>query len=202
MNKKRGLSLDDKRNILMQLFKKEQSFFHYKDIEKFCGKNKISFMIVKDLLAGIVADNLVETEKIGSSSFYWSLPTRVLTAKQKTLEREIEKTSQLNNELDLIEKKIIENKKLRVDNERSNKLNELQELIEKKNEYDKIIKNFEKEDPERYEKLINDNKVILELYDFWMDNIYTLQQWLRTKSDSKIEDMFPDLKELHLFDED
>ena len=35
-----------------------------------------------------------------------------------------------------------------------------------------------------------------------MDNIYTLQQWLRTKSDSKIEDMFPDLKELHLFDED
>ena len=107
MKKKRGLSLDDKRNILMQLFKKEQSFFHYKDIEKFCGKNKISFMIVKDLLAGIVADNLVETEKIGSSSFYWSLPTRVLTAKQKTLEREIEKTSQLNNELDLIEKKII-----------------------------------------------------------------------------------------------
>ena len=36
MKKKRGLSLDDKRNILMQLFKKEQSFFHYKDIEKFC----------------------------------------------------------------------------------------------------------------------------------------------------------------------
>jgi len=202
MKKKRGLSLDDKRNILMQLFKKDQSFFHYKDIEKFCGKNKISFMIVKDLLNGIVADNLVETEKIGSSSFYWSLPTRVLTAKKKILEKEIEKTSLLKNELENIEKKITENKNLRTDVERNKKLNELEELIEKKNEYDKIIKNFEKEDPERYEKLIKDNKIILELYEFWTDNIYTLQQWLRTKSDSKIDDMFPDLKELHLFDEE
>ena len=34
-------------------------------------------------------------------------------------------------------------------------------------------------------------------------NIYTLEQWLRTKRpDVKIIDMFPELKELHLFDED
>ena len=54
----------------------------YKDIEKHCTQNKISFMIVKDLLAGIIADNLLETEKIGSSAFYWSLPKRVYDAKK------------------------------------------------------------------------------------------------------------------------
>ena len=85
MKKKKGLSLEDKRRILLSLFKGSGSFFHYKDIEKHCTHNKISFMIVKDLLAGIIADNLLEQEKIGSSAFYWSLPNRVYEAKKKEL---------------------------------------------------------------------------------------------------------------------
>ena len=89
MKKKKGLSLEDKRQILLKLFKGSGSFYHYKDIEKHCTQNKISFMLVKDLLAGVTADNLLETEKIGSSSFYWSLPNRVYDAKKKQLEREL-----------------------------------------------------------------------------------------------------------------
>ena len=33
-------------------------------------------MIVKDLLQGLVDDNLVEFDKIGTSNFFWALPSR------------------------------------------------------------------------------------------------------------------------------
>ena len=203
MKKKKGMSLEDKRQILLSLFKNDHSFFHYKEIEKHCTQHKINFMIVKDLLQGILADNLVETEKIGSSSFYWSLPTRVLAAKKNTLKRENERKETINSDIENTNKKIQECKNLRKNSDRQQKLDELDDYLKKKEEYDKIIKGFRKFDPERYEKLINENKSYVQLYDNWADNIYTLEQWLRTKRpDVKIIDMFPELKELHLFDED
>ena len=117
MKKKKGLSLEDKRQILLKLFKGSGSFFHYKDIEKHCTQNKLSFMIVKDLLAGITADNLLETEKIGSSSFYWSLPNRIYDAKKKQLEREVSNIENSKNEISNLKQKIEENKAIRVEND-------------------------------------------------------------------------------------
>ena len=203
MKKKRGLSLEEKRQIMLNLFRNDLSFFHYKDIEKHCVKNKINSMIVKELLEGLVGDDLVETEKIGSSSYYWSLPSRVLQAKQKTEERLKEQTKTLENDIENINKKIEENKQLRQDTaERKQKLEELDLLLQEINENEAIIKEFQKNDPERYDKLGKDIKTLNELYELWTDNIYIMSQWLRNKCnmDAKFEDVFPEVAELHLFD--
>ena len=53
--KKRGLSLEDKRQIILNLFREDHSFFHYKEIEKYATVHKVSFMQVKELLEGLVA---------------------------------------------------------------------------------------------------------------------------------------------------
>ena len=202
MKKKKGLSLEDKRLILLKLFKGSGSFFHYKDIEKHCTQNKISFMLVKDLLNGITADNLLETEKIGSSSFYWSLPNRVYDAKKKQLEREKTNIENTKNEIENLKQKIEENKAIRVDNdERKKNLEELAELENQKKEYLKILKDFESKDPEKYEKYINTTKCMGQLNDFWVDNIYTIEQWMRIKRpDVEFENIFPAVKDLHLFE--
>ena len=202
MKKKKGLSLEDKRQILLKLFKGSGSFFHYKDIEKHCTQNKISFMIVKDLLAGITADNLLESEKIGSSAFYWSLPNRVYEAKKKQLEREKANIENAKNELENLEKKIEENKATRIENEeRKKNMDEYKELERQKKEYLDILKDFESKDPEKYDKYINATKSMGQLNDFWVDNIYTVEQWLRNKRpDVEFEKMFPAVQELHLFE--
>jgi len=203
MKKKKGLSLDDKRQILLSLFKGSGSFFHYKDIEKHCTKNKISFMIVKDLLAGICADNLLETEKIGSSAFYWSLPNRVYDAKKKQLEREISNIENSKNEIENLKQKIEENKSTRIENEeRKKNLEELAKLEEEKKEYLKVLKDFENKDPEKYEKYVKTTKNMNQLNDFWVDNIYTIEQWMKSKRpDIIFQQVFPSVQELHLFDE-
>ena len=202
MKKKKGLSLEDKRQILLNLFKGSGSFFHYKDIEKHCTQNKISFMIVKDLLAGITADNLLETEKIGSSAYYWSLPNRVFEAKKKQLERENANIENSKKEIENLKQKIEENKKIRVENdERKHNLEELAELENQKKEYLKILKDFENKDPEKYEKYKNATKCMGQLNDVWVDNIYTIEQWMKTKRpDMEFEKMFPAVQELHLFE--
>ena len=202
MKKKKGLSLEDKRQILLKLFKGSGSFYHYKDIEKHCTQNKISFMLVKDLLAGITADNLLETEKIGSSAFYWSLPNRVYDAKLKQLEREKTNIENAKNEINNLDQKIEDNKAIRVENdERKKNLEELAELENKKKEYLKVLKDFENKDPEKYEKYINTTKNMSQLNDLWVDNIFTIEQWMKIKRpDMDFEKAFPGVQELHLFD--
>ena len=139
-------------------------------------------MIVKDLLAGIIADNLLETEKIGSSAFYWSLPKRVYDAKKKQLEREETNIENAKNEIENLKQKIEENKAIRVENdERKKNLEELAELENQQKEYLKILKDFESKDPEKYEKYINATKTMGQLNDFWVDNIYTIEQWMKVK---------------------
>ena len=202
MKKKKGLSLEDKRQILLKLFKGSGSFYHYKDIEKHCTQNKISFMLVKDLLAGITADNLLETEKIGSSAFYWSLPNRVYDAKLKPLEREKTNIENAKNEINNLDQKIEDNKAIRVENdERKKNLEELAELENQKKEYLKVLKDFENKDPEKYEKYINTTKNMSQLNDLWVDNIFTIEQWMKIKRpDMDFEKAFPGVQELHLFD--
>ena len=202
MKKKKGLSLEDKRQILLKLFKGSGSFFHYKDIEKHCTQNKLSFMIVKDLLAGITADNLLETEKIGSSSFYWSLPNRIYDAKKKQLEREVSNIENSKNEISNLKQKIEENKAIRVENdERKKNLEELAELNRQKKEYEKILKDFENKDPEKYEQLISTTENMGQLNSFWIDNIFIVEQWMKNKRpDIDFEKIFPAVQELHLFD--
>ena len=202
MKKKKGLSLEDKRQILLKLFKGSGSFYHYKDIEKHCTQNKISFMLVKDLLAGITDDNLLETEKIGSSAFYWSLPNRVYDAKLKQLEREKTNIENAKNEINNLDQKIEDNKAIRVENdERKKNLEELAELENQKKEYLKVLKDFENKDPEKYEKYINTTKNMSQLNDLWVDNIFTIEQWMKIKRpDMDFEKAFPGVQELHLFD--
>lgn len=87
MAKGKGLSLDEKRKRMLSIFKDDQSFFHYKDIEKLSLKKGITFQSIKDVLDSLVGDDLVECEKVGSSNFYWSLQSKLYQVKKNKLEK-------------------------------------------------------------------------------------------------------------------
>ena len=72
---------------MLDIFKADPSFFHLKDIEKLGTKKGIIYQSIKDVLDSLVNDNLVETEKIGSSNFYWALPSKIYQVKKNTLDK-------------------------------------------------------------------------------------------------------------------
>ena len=87
MAKGKGLSFEDKRKRMLEIFKEFPYFFHLKDIEKLGVKKGIIYQAIKDVLDSLVNDNLVECDKIGSSNFYWSLPSKIYQVKKNTIEK-------------------------------------------------------------------------------------------------------------------
>ena len=82
---KKGISQEEKRKRVLQVFLEKHGFYHLKDVEKEAQKKGIHPMLIKDILNGLVADYLVETEKIGSSNFFWSFPSKAYVTKKNLL---------------------------------------------------------------------------------------------------------------------
>ncbi|XP_024641419.1 meiotic nuclear division protein 1 homolog isoform X2 [Medicago truncatula] len=75
MSKKRGLSLEEKREKMLQIFYESQDFFLLKELEKMGPKKGVISQSVKDVVQSLVDDDLVSKDKIGTSVYFWSLPS-------------------------------------------------------------------------------------------------------------------------------
>ncbi|KIM40145.1 hypothetical protein M413DRAFT_172253 [Hebeloma cylindrosporum] len=73
----RGLSAEEKRVKLLEIFHETRDFYQLKELEKLGPKLKgIVSQSVKDVLQSLVDDGLVQGDKIGSSNFFWSFPSQ------------------------------------------------------------------------------------------------------------------------------
>ncbi|KAF9244879.1 meiotic nuclear division protein 1, partial [Melanogaster broomeanus] len=73
----RGLSAEEKRVKLLEIFHESADFYQLKELEKLGPKLKgIVSQSVKEVLQSLVDDGLVQGDKIGSSNFFWSFPSQ------------------------------------------------------------------------------------------------------------------------------
>ncbi|EGO00303.1 hypothetical protein SERLA73DRAFT_180824 [Serpula lacrymans var. lacrymans S7.3] len=73
----RGLSAEEKRVKLLEIFHESKDFYQLKELEKLGPKLKgIVSQTVKEVLQSLVDDGLVQADKIGSSNFFWSFPSQ------------------------------------------------------------------------------------------------------------------------------
>ncbi|XP_025980574.1 meiotic nuclear division protein 1 homolog isoform X2 [Glycine max] len=75
MSKKRGLSLEEKREKMLQIFYESQDFYLLKELEKMGPRKGVISQSVKDVVQSLVDDDLVSKDKIGTSVYFWSLPS-------------------------------------------------------------------------------------------------------------------------------
>ena len=55
----------------------QKDVFLLKDLEKFVPKEKgLPFQTVKEILNSLVGDDLVDTDKIGTSTYFWAFPSK------------------------------------------------------------------------------------------------------------------------------
>lgn len=75
MSKRRGVSLDEKRARMLQIFYEKKEFFTLKELEKIAPKEKnIVMQSVKDVVEALVDDGLIRSERIGTSIYFWRFP--------------------------------------------------------------------------------------------------------------------------------
>ena len=204
MAKGKGLSLEEKRKRMLSLFVDNPTFYHFKEIEKISLKKGITFQSIKDVLISLVGDNLIESDKIGASIYYWALPSKAYQMLSNQLNKNNEEISKIENEIIALAN-VIEEIKLKSEAtpERKEQLDKLHKLNEQYAVLHDKIQLLEKNDAQKYYKMKEDLKKLLHLIDTYTDNIYAGESFLKTKVDSlKMIEIFPECEGLGLFDED
>ncbi|KAK1417377.1 hypothetical protein QVD17_26504 [Tagetes erecta] len=196
MSKKRGLSLEEKREKMLQIFYDSQDFYLLKELEKLGPRKGVISQSVKDVVQSLVDDDLVSKDKIGTSVYFWSLPScagNQLRNVSKKLESELE--SSRKRHLELVEQ-CESLKKGREDSDaREEALSELKAIEEKYNDLKAELGQYADNDPATFEAMKEAVKVAHEASNRWTDNIFTLRQWCSNN--------FPQAKEQleHLYNE-
>ena len=86
MSKKRGLSLEEKQERVLEIFHTKKDVFLLKELEKIAYKEKgVVTQSVKDVVQSLVDDDLISSDKIGSSIYYWGFPSSALVLKKNKL---------------------------------------------------------------------------------------------------------------------
>ncbi|XP_067932103.1 meiotic nuclear division protein 1 homolog [Watersipora subatra] len=195
MSKRKGLSVEEKRTRMMEFFYEKKDFYQLKELEKLCQKEKgITSMSVKDILTSLVDDGMVDTDKIGTSVYFWAFPGKARQKSQKRLSDLKAKNAELMTKkrklMELIEQESI-------GKEPSQERDQVIDALAKKTaERDSLVsemKAYRENDPEVLEATKRETKTAHESANRWTDNIFSIKSWVKNKfgfDDSTIDKQF------------
>ncbi|XP_044536769.1 meiotic nuclear division protein 1 homolog [Gracilinanus agilis] len=195
MSKKKGLSAEEKRTRMMEIFFETKDVFQLKDMEKIAPKEKgITAMSVKEVLQSLVDDGMVDSERIGTSNYFWAFPSKALHAKKRKLETLSAQFSEGNQKKENLQQSINRAKIGRQDTEERTVLSkELTSLRQQKEKLKAELEKYRECDPEVVEEIRQANKVAKEAANRWTDNIFAIKSWAKRKfgfEESKIDKNF------------
>ncbi|KAK9980931.1 hypothetical protein ABG768_000512 [Culter alburnus] len=183
MSKKKGLSLEEKRSRMMEIFFETKDVFQLKDIEKIAPKSKgITPMSVKEVLQSLVDDNMVDTERVGTSNYYWAFPSKALHTRKRRLE-ELDIQHEEGNQRKKALQQAVDKAKVgrEVNDEREDLLKELTALKSQRDQLKVELEKYKECDPEVVEEIRKANISAKEAVSRWTDNVFAIKSWAKKK---------------------
>eukprot|EP00887_Chlorella_sp_A99_P003227 scaffold9.g3227.t1 len=207
MAPKRGMSLEDKRQTVLQVFHETKArhraraipatrtdVFLLKDIEKLASKRGVVTQSVKEVVQSLVDDDLVKQEKIGVSNYFWSFPSDHAVKLSSERTRLEGKLQALKDERQKLEGQLEQARAGKEDTEERRELAaELAGLEAEVAAQRAELAGYSENDPERYESLKKSTQIALDAANRWVDNIFCLQSWLKKQfegSEAAVANMF------------
>ena len=179
--KRKGLSLEDKRKVLLSIYHDQKEPFNLKEMEALGSKKGVVSQTIKDVNQSLVDDFLVFSDKIGSANFFWSFPSKTY---QDLLARKEAQGNVLVSQKQSVDQLLVQEKLARQERSaagRAEKLRRLLELRAMEASLDKELENLKHYDPEeiaRVRKAVNCNRSAC---DRWTDNIWVVKSFLTKK---------------------
>ncbi|KAK2631827.1 hypothetical protein EUGRSUZ_L02391 [Eucalyptus grandis] len=176
---------------MLQIFYESQDFFLLKELEKLGPRKGVITQSVKDVVQSLVDDDLVSKDKIGTSVYFWSLPScagNQLRNVYRKLESDVQSSErrlvELADQCNALKKGREES------DEREEALSNLKKVEEKYNELKDEMAEYADNDPAAFEAMMAHAAA-----NRWTDNIFTLRQWCSNN--------FPEAKEQleHMYQE-
>ncbi|XP_018591262.1 meiotic nuclear division protein 1 homolog [Scleropages formosus] len=183
MSKKKGLSLEEKRTRMLEIFFETKDVFQLKDIEKIAPKTKgITPMSVKEVLQSLVDDNLVDSERVGTSNYYWAFPSKALHTRKRKLAELEKQLSEGKQRKGALQQAVEKAEVGREDTEeRANLEKELLSLREERTRLRAELEAYRECDPEVVEEIRKSNVTAKDAVSRWTDNVFAIKSWAKRK---------------------
>ncbi|CAM9387341.1 unnamed protein product [Phaeothamnion confervicola] len=200
---KRGLSVEEKRQKLLDIYHSTNTVYNLKEIEKAGSKAGVVQNTVKEVNDELVNDGLVEQDKIGSSNFYWSFPSKAIVTLRNQVESLRFKVDRAKEQLAATEQRIAGLEAERVDGEeRRAKLRRLDDARATKVSLDAEADALKDNDPAELERVFAMTAAAKEGVNRWTANTWAVRDFLVKKRgiDGKTADRYlqigPDFDEV------
>lgn len=184
MSKKKGLSNEEKCKKVLEIFTESQDVYNLKDIERIAPKSKgVISQSVKDVLNQLVADNLIESDKIGASTYFWSFASKNqnrLMSREKELQKAVNDLKAKQKEL----KKQIRAATVSEEEaaQRQKVVKKVAKLRAKKQELQQEIDKYQDCDPDGFEAMQKEAEVAGEAVERWTSNVMAIRSWVTKKT--------------------
>ncbi|KAL0263898.1 UNVERIFIED_CONTAM: hypothetical protein PYX00_010866 [Menopon gallinae] len=121
-----------------------------KEVEKMGYKKGIPMMSVKDVLQGLIDDDLVRVEKIGTANYYWSFPSQKRVNRSNVLEKLLVERNAMSQKVEELRERLKSEKKKRTDGERVELISRFVELKRERDDLHCTLEKYKGCDPAIY----------------------------------------------------
>ncbi|KRX04687.1 hypothetical protein PPERSA_09479 [Pseudocohnilembus persalinus] len=181
MAPKKGLSAEDKRNLMLNYFLDKKEPFKKDEFIKFAkGLGINNRDLAEKAVKELVGENMIIQDKIGGSVFFWAFPHDI----QQNVYNEINSSEQKHEKL----QQQIENSKQEYEKsligrepseERSQKLEKLKQLKATLQPKQQELTKLKKNSPENQESYQNEQKRLKLLANHWLYQLFQLKNYFR-----------------------
>ncbi|KAJ3644558.1 hypothetical protein Zmor_022282 [Zophobas morio] len=180
---KKGLTFDEKKAKMLQLFYEKKEFFQLKELERIAPKEKgIVANSVKEVVQALVDDGAVDTDKIGGSIYFWSFPSKVMNVKKRKLDDLQTKLETSSKKLKLINKSLeeVEANKDNVE-DLSDLIKQVEQLQEHRDKLQSELKTQSENNPLNLSEMKSETQPVKEAANRWTDNVFAVKSWCKKK---------------------
>ena len=180
---RKPMSKEEKRKKLLELFHESKEVFTLKEVEKDATKKKgIVQKTVEEVLKDATDEGLVNSEKIGTSVYFWSFPSEEYMKKKVEVDN---LTKQKEEFIKTIEEMNAENEKLKKErgeeDGRESKIEELDQLKKRSDELKRQLDLYKDNDPEFLDKVAQQNEKAKDAVNRWTDAIFALKNYAKDR---------------------
>lgn len=183
MSKRKGVSAEEKRVRVLQIFYEKKEFFQLKELEKIAPKEKgVIAQSVKDVVQSLVDDGLVDTDKIGTSIYFWAYPSKAKHSRKRKLEDLSNKLEETSKKLKKVKENVeTANLGREESDERNTVLEDISSLKAEATRLTDEIQKYKDSDPEVLEQMKQQIQVAKDAANRWTDNLFAIKSWCKNK---------------------
>jgi hypothetical protein len=196
--KTKRMSADEKRKVIIGIYQSSKDVYTEKEIVSLATKAGVNANSILDINQSLCDDNLVDTDKIGGSKYFWSFPAKTDRMKQLEHDETLKKIEGLMGAIKEAEVKLADAKRGREEEEeaegdggedngeggkpttatttRASKMARRSELTKALADKSAELEKLKENDPQAIAGLEKELRLVSEAATRWTDNIFACQE--------------------------